>query len=568
MLEDLHLHHLAPELSRRLEGRVLFAVDRGESSRLRFRFAGTRDTLQVSLHSRFPFALACADADLPGPAEWRPAGPLADHLEGFAIDGVDKMDDDRAFRVRLRGPGRRAELMILLKPVSPALALLGEDGVIRCVVDPGDKNRFVTGGPFSLLGRAPRPFPSASALAPLLARHPVEDLARRLPREFRGLGATLTEECLAEIPGDAEVGARRIEDRVVAAYRPSERFYLYRREPSPTGDFHLDPGRDFRLSPVTLEGRACWTCETFPEATDALRTWLGYALARERFSAIRHRLSARLSGRLGTAGNRVFSLESQARLAEDPSGFRRQAEILLVNLHRFGAAWRSNAVRLPDLYDPAGAEIEIPLQPDRGLKENADLLFRRYRKAVAARETLPRLLEQARERLGRLEGLSVRLDEAWTAEALAEVEAALPGEHPPAAGKGRRDRPGARKPDFRFFTSTAGHRVLVGKNAADNDRLTFRTARPDDYWFHAADYAGSHVVLEWGRKGDAPQSELLEAAAVAAWFSGARKADRVDVRCTRCKYVRKIRGKAGLVSLANFATLRVRPELPSAPDPT
>ncbi|MBP7867927.1 MAG: DUF814 domain-containing protein [Acidobacteria bacterium] len=567
MLEDLHLHHLAPELSRRLEGRVVFAVERGEASRFRFRFAGTRDTLQVSLHSRFPFALAGAEAGLPAPTEWRPAGPLADQLEGLAVEGVDKVDDDRAFRVRLRGPGRRGVLLILLKPVSPALVLLDEDGVTRCVVDPGDKNRFVTGGPFPLPGRPPRPFPAAPALAPILARCEAADLARRLPREFRGLGATLTEECLAVLPGNTADVARAIENRVAAAYQPSDRFHLYRRESRPAGDFRLDPRRDFRLSPVALEGRAGWPCETFPAMAEALAAWLGYTLAHDRFTAARHRLSTRLAGRLATAGKRVFSLESQARSAEDPTGFRKQAEILLVNLHRYGAAWRGNAVRLPDLYDPAGAEIEIPLQPDRGLKENADLLFRRYRKAAIARETLPRLLEKARERLELLEGTAARLGDAWTSEALAAVEAALPGEHPPAAGKGRRDRPTGRKPDFRFFTTTEGHRVLVGKNAADNDRLSFRTARPDDYWFHAADYAGSHVVLEWGRKNDAPQSELLEAAAVAAWFSGARKADRVDVRCTRCKYVRKIKGKAGLVSLAHFATLRVRPELPSAADP-
>ena len=40
-----------------------------------------------------------------------------------------------------------------------------------------------------------------------------------------------------------------------------------------------------------------------------------------------------------------------------------------------------------------------------------------------------------------------------------------------------------------------GFTVLVGKNDADNDRLTFEVAEPEDIWMHVSGYSGSHVVV-------------------------------------------------------------------------
>jgi predicted ribosome quality control (RQC) complex YloA/Tae2 family protein len=34
------------------------------------------------------------------------------------------------------------------------------------------------------------------------------------------------------------------------------------------------------------------------------------------------------------------------------------------------------------------------------------------------------------------------------------------------------------------YTLPGGWQVLVGRTDADNDSLSFRVARPDDWWFH------------------------------------------------------------------------------------
>ena len=45
------------------------------------------------------------------------------------------------------------------------------------------------------------------------------------------------------------------------------------------------------------------------------------------------------------------------------------------------------------------------------------------------------------------------------------------------------------------FRSTAGLRISVGKNNAQNDLLTTKMASKGDIWFHTQKIHGSHVIL-------------------------------------------------------------------------
>jgi predicted ribosome quality control (RQC) complex YloA/Tae2 family protein len=107
-----------------------------------------------------------------------------------------------------------------------------------------------------------------------------------------------------------------------------------------------------------------------------------------------------------------------------------------------------------------------------------------------------------------------------------------------------------------------GFEVFVGRNARDNDELTFRVARPRDLWLHAAGHAGSHVVIRVPDDADnVPRSVIEQAAAWAAWHSKARNArGKVDIHVCRAADVRKPRGVPhGTVELRRWDTVRVYP---------
>ena len=107
-----------------------------------------------------------------------------------------------------------------------------------------------------------------------------------------------------------------------------------------------------------------------------------------------------------------------------------------------------------------------------------------------------------------------------------------------------------------------GWKVLAGKTDADNDFLSLKMAKPNDYWFHVRGMPGSHVILRAKPKEDPDRETLKRAAAVAAFHSKARNGGIVAVSCTRGRYVTKPRGaKPGSVQIRKESVFKVRPSL-------
>ncbi len=116
---------------------------------------------------------------------------------------------------------------------------------------------------------------------------------------------------------------------------------------------------------------------------------------------------------------------------------------------------------------------------------------------------------------------------------------------------------------YRTF-EVEGFRILVGRGAEDNDYLTFEIAEPHELWLHVAGgTAGSHVVISNPSRAAVPDGVIERAAALAAWYSKARPAARVEVHVCRARDVKKPRGApAGLVEISHYQAVRVRPAGP------
>ena len=108
--------------------------------------------------------------------------------------------------------------------------------------------------------------------------------------------------------------------------------------------------------------------------------------------------------------------------------------------------------------------------------------------------------------------------------------------------------------------------VMAGKTDLDNEKLSLKTAGPNDWWFHVRGMPGSHVLLI-GNQDEEPSNDLLrQAAAIAAYHSKARDGGTVPVSATRARYVSKPRGaKPGTVTIRKEIVLKVRPGIPKPP---
>lgn len=261
------------------------------------------------------------------------------------------------------------------------------------------------------------------------------------------------------------------------------------------------------------------------------------------------RTLAALSRRLEALDRRAFRLrEEQAGATAEAAHMRRQADLLLAQLHRV-----ERGAERTSLDDFAGGTIELELDPARGAAENAAGLYDAARKRDRAAARIPGLLKAGEEERARIERLIERVRSgACAPEELEKIQTKR-------RATARSDAPSL---PYREYRTTSGLEVRVGRGSRANDELTFRHSRPSDVWLHARDVAGAHVILRWDRTDEnPPASAVAEAAVLAALFSRARTSGSVAVDWTRRKYVRKPRKAApGLVLPERVRTVFVEPD--------
>ena len=126
-------------------------------------------------------------------------------------------------------------------------------------------------------------------------------------------------------------------------------------------------------------------------------------------------------------------------------------------------------------------------------------------------------------------------------------------------------RPDRFEPRLWEYELPGGWIVLAGRAQDDNDYLSLKMAKANDWWFHVKGLSGSHVILRVPSGEEPDNGTVKAAAAVAAWHSKKRESKQVAVSCTRARFVTKPRGaKAGTVEIRKEKVLKVRPAIPAA----
>lgn len=212
------------------------------------------------------------------------------------------------------------------------------------------------------------------------------------------------------------------------------------------------------------------------------------------------------------------------------------------------------------LSDFEGKPLRIPLKSELNLRENAELYYKKIKKLKSSMASLPKKLEVVQNRLSKIEVaienlhkisnyLKIKEFEKQFQDIIKEVEPTEETNEQPQK--------------FRKFKIEDGAILYVGKNAKNNEELTFGFANPNDFWFHAREVGGSHCVLKYS-KGKEPPREIIEKAAeIAAYFSKARNSEFAPVSFTQRKYIRKPkRIEKGTVTLMREEVIFVKPKKP------
>ena len=232
-------------------------------------------------------------------------------------------------------------------------------------------------------------------------------------------------------------------------------------------------------------------------------------------------------------------------------------ELLTANMYKIKKGMTE--IQVEDYYND-NAPICIKLQPELTPADNAQKYFKRYNKAKNAAGKAAIQAEQSKEELSYLESLSFWLSETNSHEDFFQIEQELiDGGYLKPKNKNTANNKTA-KPIPNTYITKSGFKILVGKNNKQNDWVTFKAAQDNDFWFHAKDIPGSHVILKLEGK-EISNTEIEIAALLAAFHSKGKFSANLPIDYTLVKNVKKIKGaKPGLVTYDNYKTIFVTPD--------
>ena len=253
---------------------------------------------------------------------------------------------------------------------------------------------------------------------------------------------------------------------------------------------------------------------------------------------------------------KLAAQEKELAACLDRDHLRICGELITANLYRIERG--QSRLTAQNYYDENCADVDIPLDVRLSPQENAARYFKQYAKAKTAEKYLTAQLQRGGEELQYLESVLQELAQAESEQDFNDIRTELTdGGYLRGRGKKQPGFQRASKP--REFRSSAGLRILVGRNNRQNDRLTTKDADKRDIWLHTQKIHGSHVILCTGGAEPDEQS-LMEAASLAAYFSQAQGSTKVPVDYTPVKFVKKPAGaKPGMVVYTTYQTMLADP---------
>lgn len=235
---------------------------------------------------------------------------------------------------------------------------------------------------------------------------------------------------------------------------------------------------------------------------------------------------------------------------------RLYGDIIQANIHAIPRG--ADHADLINYYDEQCATIRVPLDPTISPVQNAQKYYKAYRKAKTAEEVLTQQIAIGEEELRYLDTVFDALTRATTFREVEELREELAQSGYLHVQQTKKKAAAPTKP--LEFVSQDGFTILVGRNNVQNDRLTTKTAKGSDWWFHTKNIAGSHTVILCDGV-IPPETTMMEAAILAATHSKAADSSQVPVDYTQIKFVKKPAGaKPGMVIYETNRTVFVTPD--------
>lgn len=280
---------------------------------------------------------------------------------------------------------------------------------------------------------------------------------------------------------------------------------------------------------------------------------------RDRICRINHRAHEliKLLGNLIERNSRKLAIQKEElKQCRDKDKLKLYGELILANLYRLEKG--VSFYEVENYYDNCNI-VKIPCNPALTPTENQKKYYKEYRKTQTAEKMLAELIVEAENEIVYLESVLDELSRADTDSEISAIRLELQTSGYIKNIKGKKQKPPKELPPIEFKSSD-GFKILVGRNNAQNEKLSLKTAAKNDMWLHTQKTPGSHVII-FGEGREISDEAIEEAAAIAAYHSKAKDSSLVIVDYTRAKELKKPSGgKTGMVIYHEYWSIVVKPD--------
>ena len=253
---------------------------------------------------------------------------------------------------------------------------------------------------------------------------------------------------------------------------------------------------------------------------------------------------------------RKLSLQSEElNEAINREKYKIYADLISSNFYKINTGDKS--LTCENYYDNM-TPITIPLDIKLNPRQNANNYYQKYSKLKKASEILKKQIEEDEALISYLESILINISFIDSMDEVDDLKEEMQNQgliktYKKASSKKKKSI----QNNFLSF-EFSGYNIYVGKNNKQNDYLTLKFAKRDDYWFHIQEGAGSHVIVK--NKGeDIPKDVINAAAALAAKYSSFKDSNNIMVAYTKKANIKRHPSrKLGLVIYNDFSTINIK----------
>lgn len=239
--------------------------------------------------------------------------------------------------------------------------------------------------------------------------------------------------------------------------------------------------------------------------------------------------------------------------AKNRDKYKIYADLISANIYKVGKG--EKFLETENFYDNMKT-IKVPLNEKYSASENANRYYKKYSKLKSAAKRLEEEIEKSKNSIAYLETVLLNIDISNNINDIDEIREELFEMGYIKKSKSKKNKKN-KESNYLEFTSVDGHKILVGKNNKQNEKLTLKEASREDTWFHVKTGAGSHVIIKNNGE-ELSEKAIQQGAALAAYYSSFRNSSNIEVDTTIRKNIKRHPSKIpGLVLYVDFNTIIV-----------